>query len=52
MKFKNRVKRLADILEKLGIAGAATGLFHESGKGIGLSLVLLAASVLLTLEDA
>ena len=27
MKFKNRVKRLADILEKLGVAGLAIWLF-------------------------
>jgi hypothetical protein len=29
MKFKNRVKRLNDILEKLDVASLAIGLFQE-----------------------
>ena len=51
MKIKNRVKRVADILEKLGIAGAAIGLYSESGAGFGLGIWLFILSVLLTRED-
>jgi hypothetical protein len=51
MKFKNRIKRLADILEKLGIAGAAIGLFQGSQTGLWLGTALLAASLLFTREE-
>ena len=51
MKSKNRIKRLADILEKLGIAGAAIGLFQGNPKGLWLGLALLVVSLLLTRED-
>ena len=51
MKLKNRIIPLADILEKPGIAGAAIGLFHENGKGLGVGFGLLVLSVLLTRED-
>jgi hypothetical protein len=51
MKFSNRLKRLTDILEKLGLAGAAIGLFQSNPKGLWLGLGLLAVSLLLTRED-
>ena len=52
MKFKNRIKRLADILEKLGIAGAAIGLFQGNQTGLWLGTGLLVVSLLFTMEDA
>jgi len=51
MRLKNRMKRLADILEKLGIAGAAIGLFQDSRVGLWLGTGLLILSLLLTRED-
>ena len=59
MKYKNHIKRVADILEKLGLAGIAVWLFqqpfHPEGVPFwlfGLSSVLLVLSFFLTMEDA
>ena len=52
MKFKNRFKRIVDILEKLGGASLAIGLFQGQQVGLWLGMGCLLASVLLTVEDA
>ena len=51
MKFKNRLKRVADALEKLGVAGIAIGLFQNNYSGIGVALAFIMASILMTRED-
>ena len=51
MKFKNRLKRVTDALEKLGVAGIAIALFQNNYSGLTLAIGLLFASVLLTRED-
>ena len=53
MEVKNRIKRVADILEKLGVAGLAIWLFRGDDPPLGIfivSLSLLAVSILLTRE--
>jgi hypothetical protein len=52
MKLKNRVKRLTDILEKLGVASLAIGLFQENPVGMWWGIGCLVASIILTKEDA
>ena len=51
MKFKNRIKRVTDILEKLGVASLAVGLFRENEVGLWWGMVCLIVSVILTKED-
>ena len=51
MRFKNRIRRATDILEKLGVASLAVGLFQGGQTGIWLGLGFLLASLLLTRED-
>ncbi|MDR2727224.1 MAG: hypothetical protein LBC10_04445 [Deltaproteobacteria bacterium] len=46
------LKRTADALEKLAIAGMIMGLFHDRGLGIALGIVCIAASYVFTLWEA
>lgn len=51
MKYKNRLKRIADLLEKIGVASLAVGLFQDNSKGFYIAVVCILASLLLTKED-
>ena len=53
MKYKNRLKRVADALEKLSVAGMAIWLFREntSWLSFGGAFALLIVSLILTKED-
>lgn len=50
-KYKNKVKRLTDGLEKLGVAGVALGLFQGNSAGLLGGLMFLGLSIILTKED-
>jgi hypothetical protein len=52
MKFKNRLKRLTDILEKLGVTGLAIGVFQDSQLGLWMGIGFLVVSIFLTMEDS
>jgi hypothetical protein len=52
VKLKNRIERVTDILEKLGVASLAIGLFRENELGLWWGIACLIASVILTKEDA
>ncbi|MDR1660667.1 MAG: hypothetical protein LBR94_10120 [Desulfovibrio sp.] len=52
MKFKNRLKRLTDILEKLGVASLAIGVFQDSQLGLWMGIGFLVVSIFLTMEDS
>ena len=47
---KLKIKRTADFLEKLAVAGAALGIFQNNSSGIGWAAVFFALSMLLTRE--
>lgn len=51
MRFKNRLKRVADALEKLGVAGIAVGVFQGNMAGFWAAVVFLGVSIYLTKED-
>lgn len=51
MRYKNRLKRVADALEKLGVAGIAVGIFQENMTGFWAAILFLIASISLTKED-
>jgi len=51
MKLKNRIRRVTDIMEKLGVACLAVGLFQDKQIGVWLGLGFLLVSILLTRED-
>ena len=51
MKFKNRLKRLTDILEKLGVASLAIGVFQDKQLGLLMGIAFLAVAILLTTEE-
>lgn len=51
MKFKNRLKRVADALEKLGVAGIAVAVFQGNMAGFWIATLFLAMSIFLTKED-
>lgn len=48
-RYRNRLKRVADALEKLGVAGM--GLFRNAMSGFFMAVCLLCISVALTMED-
>lgn len=50
-KTKNRVKRLTDVLEKLGVGGMVLGIFQDNQTGLIGGILLVIASVLLTFEE-
>ena len=47
-RYRNKIKRLTDALEKLGVAGVALGLFQSNTAGL---LIFIALSIVLTKED-
>lgn len=49
--IRNRLKRIADMLEKIGVASLAVGLFQGQEEGIYIAIVCLCLSLLFTLED-
>ena len=51
MKFKNRIRRVTDIMEKLGVASLAIGLFQDNQVGAWLGVVCLVLALALTRED-
>lgn len=51
MKYKNRLKRVSDALEKLGVAGIAVGVFQGNTAGFGIAVLFLVMSIFLTKED-
>jgi len=48
---KKKLKRIADALEKLGVAGMAIGIFQDKWSALFLGLYFVALSVNLTDED-
>ena len=50
MKFNNRIKRISDILEKLGVASLAVALFQSNPIGFWIGFVCLVLSLALTKE--
>lgn len=50
-RYRNKIKRLTDALEKLGVAGVALGLFQSNTTGLLGGLVFIALSIVLTKED-
>lgn len=51
MKYKNRLKRIADLLEKIGVASLAVGLFQDNSKGFYIAVICILACLLLTKEE-
>ena len=48
-RYRNKLKRVADALEKLGVAGLAIGFYQDSlNSAFWLGLVFMAASLILT----
>jgi hypothetical protein len=52
IKLKNRIRRITDILEKLGVAGSAIGFFRENTTGRWWGIGCLLLSLILTKEDS
>lgn len=50
-RYRNKIKRLTDALEKLGVAGVALGLFQSNTAGLLGGLAFIALSIVLTKED-
>ena len=50
-RYRNKIKRLTDALEKLGVAGVALGLFQSNPAGLLGGLIFIALSIVLTKED-
>lgn len=50
-RYRNKIKRLTDALEKLGVAGVALGLFQSNTAGLLSGLIFIALSIVLTKED-
>ena len=51
MRYRNKVKRVADILEKLGVGGMILGVFRDEHDTLWLAIVLLIISLLMTREE-
>ena len=51
MKYGKRYKRTMDVLEKLGTASVAVGIFQGKPWGTVLGLILIAISIIGTRED-
>lgn len=50
-RYRNKIKRMTDSLEKLGVAGIALGLFQANSTGLLGGLFFLGVSIALTKED-
>lgn len=50
MKYKNRLKRIADILEKVGVAGVALALYQDHMTELWFAAIFLLLSIILTEE--
>lgn len=50
-KYKKRLKRITDALEKLGVAGLALAIFQQKYDYAWAAVGALVVSVILTLED-
>ncbi|MDR1684993.1 MAG: hypothetical protein LBR82_00880 [Desulfovibrio sp.] len=50
MNTNNRVKRVADFLEKLSVAGIALGIFQDNYSGLWLAIMFFVVSIILTRE--
>ena len=48
---KQKIKRIADFLEKLAVAGIALGIFQGRSSGMGFAIVFFIASLILTKEQ-
>jgi len=51
MKIRNRLKRIADMLEKIGVASLAIGVFQDKELGLYIAAGCLILSFIFTLED-
>ncbi len=51
MRLKNRLKRIADILEKIGVASLAVGLFQNNDSGLYIAVICLTLSLIFTKEE-
>ena len=51
-RYQNKIKRMTDILEKLGVGGVVLGLFQGNQLGLLLGTALLILSVFFTREEA
>ena len=47
---KQKIKRIADFLEKLAVAGIALAIFQDNYSGIGQAIVFFIVSLALTRE--
>lgn len=47
----NKLKRVADFLEKLSVAGIALGIFQNNFSGMGWAIVFFIVSLALTKES-
>ena len=45
-----KIKRVADFLEKLAVAGIALGIFQGKSSGMGMAVVFFIVSLILTRE--
>jgi hypothetical protein len=47
---KQKIKRIADFLEKLAVAGIALGIFQGKSTGMGMAVAFFIVSLILTKE--
>ena len=50
MKYRNRLKRIADMLEKVGVASLAIGVFQEKEIGLYVAAACMVMSLIFTQE--
>jgi len=51
MRLKTRLKRIADMLEKIGVASLAVGLFQNNDNGLYIAVACLTLSLIFTKEE-
>ena len=51
MQIKNRLKRIADMLEKIGGASLAVGLVQQTDSGLYIAIACLVLSLIFTVEE-
>ena len=47
----NKLRRIADMLEKLGVAGIALAIYQEQSTGVGWAILALLLSICLTRRE-